>query len=126
MKIRKGFVSNSSSASFICHWKAPEINRDGEKQTVDSALLDLFEILDMDKEVFLKEGIGSVGNSLKRNTEKREDGHMVTKYDISMLNDMMDVPEPMAHLIAALKFREPMFKIIECICDSDHLPDFEY
>ena len=97
MKARTSFVSNSSSASFICMWQC--------SNTIDDGFLNKTEAIRRFTEepyncVFEK---GSLGDVLNRNTvELDSPGFFRTEMIISMLNDITSCPIEMTQLVAGL------------------------
>lgn len=80
MKIRSGFVSNSSSASFIIVWREIDpIERAEKNKNLDEILSDLFSGRD--------ELISYVKEHTKRN---ENDNAFVSRFWTSMFNDMSD------------------------------------
>lgn len=107
MKIRNGFVSNSSSASFIVTWKTKYPN-----ETLKETLCHLFGVLyekENDKygeyceEIYEKE-IALIEWVIKNtNSEESVNGTIYTTEDFtSMMNSYLDFDSNMAYFIMAL------------------------
>ena len=97
MKLRSGFVSNSSSASFVV------TAFDCDEQTVDSALLDMFEYTLFEGSASKRNAFGKMVESLGLTYTKDDDCHTFSTYT-SMYNDFSDIPESLIKIYAALKF----------------------
>ena len=77
MKIRSGFVSNSSSASFIIRWKS----RNNREMTLEEA------IEKMDDEFFFDEyGHGMTKDSIEKVTKDDGNGKFTTEFITYMMN----------------------------------------
>lgn len=97
MKLRSGFVSNSSSASFIV------TAFDGDEQTVEEALLEQFEYSLFESETSKRTQFGKLTESLGISYSKSDDCHTF-EYTTSMYNDLNDMSENLFKIYAALKF----------------------
>lgn len=76
MKIRSGFVSNSSSASFIIHWKS----RNNREMTLEEA------INKMDAEFFFREwGHGMTKENIEKTTKDNGSGKFTTTFFTGMM-----------------------------------------
>ena len=103
MKKRNGFVSNSSSASFICNWRSLS------DDCLESDLIELFDsyngkLNDMSATIL---GATSV-----------MDTSYQTKMFTSMYNDMSDVPADMAYLVTALNLKSG-FELIDIAIEDE-------
>ena len=98
MKKRNGFVSNSSSASFIIRWKGWEGYDDPENE-LDSILDNLFYDEDLQQ-------------NIKRHTTKEEDIYR-TEFTTSMYNDMSDFTNAAIFLMALEMGRDYRFEVVE-------------
>jgi len=81
MKIRMGFVSNSSSASFTIIWK--NYAYDVGESCIKESIVDLFDLSDYDQFDLSKEDI----EDLIEITQIRPDGSLSTEFYTSMFND---------------------------------------
>ena len=75
MKVRRGYVSNSSSASFIIHWKS--------RNNREMSLEDAIEI--MKREYFFGE-YGMTKEYIEKVTKEDGDGRFTTEFFTSMMN----------------------------------------
>jgi len=116
MKVRTGFVSNSSSASFVVKWRE---NDHHKSDSPDEAIAYLFNlsyysedecIYTVDKKKRLGDGEGdwdlmdnaqTVAEWALKNTEEI-DGHYETSGWTSMMNSYADFPYQMAFFLFAL------------------------
>jgi len=118
MKIRQGFVSNSSSASFIVHWRVKDF---GEKFTIKRAFSKLYQVFEYDEEkdeidwekakydVHLKPKLEYIEKFTKINA----DGSFVTNFFTSMLNEPDDFGDVAKSFIMALMVYSDNFQIID-------------
>jgi len=102
MKKREGFVSNSSSASFVVYWRCLKQDEDeNHSSDVDEAIDGIFK--------WSKE----VSEYLKANTKETSSaGTYATTGWVSMYNDITDFPEEIAYLVLGLKV-EAGFELID-------------
>jgi hypothetical protein len=75
MKVRRGYVSNSSSASFIIHWKS----RNNREMSLEDA------IERMEREYFFGE-YGMTKEYIEKVTKENGDGRFTTEFFTSMMN----------------------------------------
>ena len=102
MKIRNGFVSNSSSASFIIRWKLYGNN----DEALDYCLGMLF--YDNDE---LKTEI--------TNNTRREENSFLTTFRTSMYNDMSDFKDAALFLVALTMDRDKRFEVVSANINCD-------
>ena len=123
MKTRQGFVSNSSAASFVIHWR---IKGYGEKIDKHEALKRLFEIYtegeDSSKEIdwdnewdkSLKDRFEQIEGS----TVDNKDNSFTTEFGTSMMNSAEDFGEAAKSMALAL-IAGSRFKIVDTKIESD-------
>lgn len=126
MKIRNGFVSNSSSSSFIVIWES----FGPEEMTVAEALSSLFDVFgtyDAEQNYVQPEvgpdGLFPIGED-KWNTENikaanaliemtsKENGKFVTTVFTSMKNSSLDYGDDIGRLLTAIMCSERHFRIV--------------
>lgn len=88
MKIRSGFVSNSSSASFIVKWRKRNASVDPEGNFMDL----------IDHDSFLS----GFTEEIRDNSVLTDDGWIETSHFTSMMNDMGDFSEYIRNLLMYL------------------------
>jgi len=93
MKTRNSFVSNSSSASFICYWRYLNEN-DMEVKDLLKKLFDTYGGLDSE---------GMIEEIFNHTHNTNVPGTFKTDMFTSMYNDLTDIPVSMAYLITGLK-----------------------
>ena len=91
MKQRNGFVSNSSSASFICYWYGDENN------DLKSTLTKMFDSWGDG------ETQSMINKLISKTSKDGAPGVYLTQMWTSMYNDIRDIPESMAYLLTALQ-----------------------
>jgi len=102
MKIRNGFVSNSSSASFILNWR---IRGFGDEFTVRGAIAKLYDICSYDydsNEYNFDEwdkDHEDIISRIEKRTKKNEDGTFTSEFFTSMLNSYSDFGEAAQSLL---------------------------
>lgn len=99
MKLRAGFVSNSSAASFIVHWEAPDFN-------LDEITRILFEY-----------SSGIAPDDVVANTEVQSDGSYLTSSWTYMMNSYTDFDPYIKDLIFALACEQTKYnraRLISC------------
>jgi hypothetical protein len=119
MKTRNGFVSNSSSASFIIHWRMRTM---GEETNIQKALSNLYELYNYDEEKkdfvwdeYNEEFKDRFEGVMKR-TKQNADGSFTTDEFIGMLNDYDDFGKNVQSLVFALVAND-CFEIIDARVD---------
>jgi hypothetical protein len=106
MKNRNGFVSNSSSASFVCRWVM--YNDMSLEDSIDEILMD-----------YGSDELKKIKDNLIHSTHS-DNGHFITRSFTSMLNDIDNVPLEFKNLITGLSFlSESKGKIIAVEINED-------
>lgn len=101
MKIRNGFVSNSSSSSFILRWKM-HYDKD---VSIDYALKRLFD--------FSEPEIAALSEEIKNKTKKIDENTFETRWWTCMRNSFSDFGVDAMVLYSMLKFEDEMFEILK-------------
>ena len=124
MKNRNGFVSNSSSASFVIQWRMRTM---GEEVSIKQSLSRLYECYayDIDKDDFDWEKEYDKGEEFKEkfetiieNTKQMKDGSFVTSAHTNMLNSYDSLGTEIQSLVFALVADE-CFEIMDSKLDHD-------
>jgi len=123
MKIRTGFVSNSSSASFIVHWRVRTM---GQKILLKEALCKLYGITSYDR------GNNKVNwndkwdkdvqpkfEQTEKMTQDNKDGTYTTVFFTSMMNSADDFGDTAKSMVLNLMTNED-FTIIDTKVNSDN------
>jgi hypothetical protein len=95
MKTRMGFVSNSSSASFICIWEYFDHGGSGLDSVEDALRIIFDDYGDVDMGVKMESIVGHTNIC-------SSSGCYETKYWTSMYNDVNDIPEELSSLVMGL------------------------
>lgn len=123
MKTRNGFVSNSSSSSFIIHWRMRDF---GEKCTLKQAISCLFEsnIYDEEKNEWVAEKEWRKGEKekfeeIEKITRENADGSFTTIFWTPMRNDMDDFGDTAKSMALALIGSKNSFEIIDTSVEDE-------
>jgi hypothetical protein len=114
MKVRTGFVSNSSSASFIIKWKfnTSDANELPENEKAfDEAFRVLFDIYSNDDGSLNLHDMNEIYAELKTSTTYK-DGKFETIFWTSMYNDVKDFGTTAAYFNLAIDIHEGGIKLI--------------
>ena len=122
MKIRNGFVSNSSSGSFILNWRMRTF---GKEANIQRAVGEAFK-------VFFKEGTDEIDwegtwnkevqpkvEEVFKNTVKNYDGSFTSTFWTSMANSAEDYGEAAKSLVIGLVANND-FEIVDAKTESDY------
>lgn len=124
MKIRNGFVSNSSSASFIVRWKLVDSEENDQEKLFNEAFCALYGPFsnddgspDLETWFELKEDY----ESLKKHT-KFSNGIFETIFSTSMLNSLKDLGPTAALFNFVLEFgqKRNIIQVIDKEIDDDN------
>lgn len=136
MKVRNGFVSNSSSASFIVVWR-DKLDEITDAKNALTLLFDLFLIGDMKMEdrdwndstfldtengKFINRNLFKAAKKVLENTIVRN-GKFETRFYTSMLNDVDDFGDEAKSFVMALMLRDRRWEIVYTMVDG---ADWEY
>jgi len=124
MKIRNGFVSNSSSASFIVHWR---MRTYGKEITAEKAVGKIFGVYFKENEYKIdwdntwnKEAKCKVEEILK-NTEMNNDGTFTSTFFTDMMNSTEDFGAAAKSLVMGIVANEDNeFEIIDAKVEGDN------
>lgn len=125
MKTRIGFVSNSSSASFIVHWRVRTM---GEEVSLKEALSDLFEAYVYDQDTkdwnwdrqFRVDEYKAMFEEIDGRTVQNADQSFTTSFWTSMMNSPEDFGHAAMSLVMALTIRKGMAEIIDTKVGDDN------
>lgn len=118
MKQRNGFVSNSSSASFIVHWRVRSM---GDNYSIARALAKLFDIyssfeddkFNWEKSEWEASGWKDKIETLIEETRRNDDGTFTSSFFTSMMNSPEDFGEAAKSLVMGLVTNYDEFQIID-------------
>ncbi len=123
MKVRMGFVSNSSSGSFIMHWRMRTMGKEVTKEKAigkvfgafvkEDGTIDWENTWNADRNEIMKDAI--------EKTEKNTDGSFATTFWTSMVNNGDDFGETAkSMLICIVADEEDTFEIVDTKTVSDY------
>ena len=104
MKIRNGFVSNSSSASFLILWQVDKEFLNKEENIVEEAFGLLFGVGSIDWSIYPE--LTQIYNDVAANTTVLEDGKLKTLFRTHMLNTLVDFGPSAAYFNLAFESME--------------------
>jgi len=126
MKIRMGFVSNSSSGSFIMHWR---VRTFGKKITLNKAIGNLMgvyfkreneqETEEIDWENTWNHGEKDKIDKMIENTVVNDDGTFTSAFGTSMVNNSEDFGEAAKSLVMGIVANED-YEIIDARTQMDY------
>jgi hypothetical protein len=125
MKIRNGFVSNSSSASFIVHWRMRTMGKEvGIKQAL-SSVFDACVYSDETKDwswddSYFIDGYKKTFEEIMEKTEQNHDGSFTTKFWTSMMNSPSDFGTAATELVMALIVNKDVGEMIDAKAEHDY------
>ena len=108
MKMRNGFVSNSSSASFIIRWRF-DGEPENEKNAFDEAFCLLFDVghgEDYAPDFSIWKDMKEIYDELRKKTKYEGHGEFESAFWTCMYNDIQDFGPAAAYLNLALDINE--------------------
>jgi len=122
MKIRNGFVSNSSSGSFIMHWRVKTYGKDVSVTNAVGRIFNASFKQDSDEiswfDTWNKE-MKPVVEEIIRATMKNNDGSFTTSFWTSMVNSPEDFGEAAKSLVMGIVASED-YELIDSKIEMDH------
>jgi hypothetical protein len=104
MKIRNGFVSNSSSASFIIHWRVKDFGADYSTKRALATLYDISYSAEQDEYNFERWDTEYKPRleCMEKQTQKNANGTFTSTFFTSMLNNCDDFGTDASSLLLAI------------------------
>jgi len=118
MKSRIGFVSNSSSASFVIHWRVRSYGYDISVPDAIGRIFDVDYEEGIKGETWAEDKYIDPMTNLNRFTHKNSDGSFTTIFGTTMFNDYEDFGKDAMFLCTALVGSD-RFEIIDAKIEKD-------
>ena len=128
MKIRNGFVSNSSSANFIVHWRYRNFGQNHSLKKILTKLYDIDEVynelndsLDWSKSFtkYDKDEISPWIDRILEDTKQNSDGTFTTRFFTSMRNSSRDFGPIAAYFLLSLAENDELFQLLDATTELE-------